>query len=222
VRVASAAWNASCIEEGKSARREGAREPRLSGKELHMYGPSLAMGDERGLQGVDASVLGVFGDPDDVDRAVRRLTAKSVPVDSIRVFVVDERGRRRREIAVEDEAGALRGALTGAGLGALVGVLTVILVPVLTGGASVGGFGVSSLFGALRAVALCAAAGVPLGAIIGMGRWQGRKKIAETGLGPHRIYVAVDSDQMASVARAVLEDEGAERVEGRAGYEEAR
>ena len=177
-----------------------------------MY-PSPAMGDGRGLMDVDASVMGVFRDPDHASRAVRRLTAKSVPVDSIRVFMVDEQGRRQRELAVEDEAGALKGALIGAGVGAVLGLLAVILVPILTGVATVGALSISTFLGALRAIALCAAAGVPLGAIIGMGHWQGRKKIEESGLTPHRIYVAVESDELAAIARAVLEDAGAERVD---------
>lgn len=179
-----------------------------------MYAP--ATGDGRDFYDVDAGVMGVFRDPEDVNRAVRGLTAKSVPVDSIRVFVVDEQGRRRREIAVEDEAGALRGALIGAGLGAIAGVLIVILVPLFSGAASLGALGASTFLGALRAIALCAAAGLPLGAIIGMGRWQGRKKIEETGLIPHRIHVAVESEELASLARAVLEDAGAERVDRQA------
>ena len=177
-----------------------------------MYDPAFPTGDGRGLYDVDASVTGVFRDPGRVSRAVRRLTAKSVPVDSIRVFLVDEQGRRTREIEVEDEAGALRGGLIGAGLGAILGLLIVILVPVL-GSASVGPIRVSAFLGALQAIALSAVAGIPLGVIIGMGRWRGRKKIEETGTTPHRIHVTIESEELASVARAVLEDAGAERVE---------
>jgi hypothetical protein len=182
-----------------------------------MYAPPPANGDGRGIYDVDASVTGIFHDPEDVNRAVRRLTAKSVPVDVIRVFVVDETGTRRHEIAVEDEAGALKGALVGAGLGAAIGLLVVILVPLLTGSASVGALGVSTLMGALRAIAICAVAGLPLGAILGMGHWEGRKRIAASGLSPHRIHVAVESEELASLARSVLEDSGAERVDWHAG-----
>ena len=183
-----------------------------------MYRPAPTNGDGRGFFDVDASVTGVFRNPDDVSRAVRRLTAKSVPVDVIRVFVVDETGTRRREIPVEDEAGALKGALVGAGLGALVGLVIVILVPILMGSASLGALGTATLMGSLRAIAICAVAGLPLGAILGMGRWQGSKRIAATGLTPHRIHVAVESEELASLARAVLEDAGAERVERHAGH----
>jgi hypothetical protein len=184
-------------------------------KELRMDGPTPATRHGRSLPKTDATVTGVFRDPDDATQAVRRLTSKSVPVDSIRVFVVDEQGRRRRELAVEDEAGALKGGAIGAGIGAAVGLLIVILVPVVTGVASPGTPGVSTLFGALQAIAWGAVAGIPLGIIIGMGRWQGRKKIEEAGLVPHRMHVIVESEALGSVARDVLERSGAERVDWR-------
>lgn len=178
-----------------------------------MQGPAPMSGNGRGLYQVDASVTGVFRDPGDVNRAVRRLTAKSVPADSIRVFIVDEAGQRRREVDVEDEAGALKGALIGAAAGAGIGLVIVLLVPMLMGGVNIGWLDASSLLGALRAIAILAVAGVPLGAILGMGHWQGRKRIAETGLSPHRIHVAVESDEFATLAREILEDSGAERVD---------
>lgn len=181
-----------------------------------MQGPASTNGDGRGLYQVDASVTGIFRDPDDVNRAVRRLTAKSVPADSIRVFLVDESGEPRQEIRVEDEAGALKGALIGAAAGAGIGLVIVILVPILMGGESIAGLEVASLLGALRAMAILAVAGVPLGAILGMGHWQGRKRIADTGLSPHRIHVAVESEELATLAREILADSGAEHVEGHA------
>ena len=175
--------------------------------------PDPASGNGRRLYEVDASVTAVFSDPADVNRAVRRLTEKSVPADSIRVFLVDESGVRRREVDVEDEAGALKGALIGAAVGAGIGLLIVVLVPVLMGGVSLGALDVASVLGALRAMAILAVAGVPLGAIVGMGHWRGRKRIAETGLSPHRIHVAVESDELATLARGILLESGAERVE---------
>jgi hypothetical protein len=182
-----------------------------------MRDPVPAVGDGGGLYDVDAGVTGVFRDPEDVKRAVRRLTAQSVPPDTIRVFLVDEQGRRSREIEVEDEAGALRGGLVGAGLGAILGLLIAILVPVFGGGAGVGGLGMSTLLGTLRVMALCAVAAIPLGVIIGMGRWPGRRRIEETGLRPHRIHITVESEALAPRAREVLEAAGAERVDRHAG-----
>lgn len=182
-----------------------------------MKGPAPTSRNGHGLYELDASVVGVFRDPHDVNRAVRQLTAKSVPADSIRVFLVDEAGERRREVEVESEAGALKGALIGAAAGAGLGVVIVILVPILMGGVSLGALDVSSLLGALQAIAILAAGGVPLGAILGMGHWQGRKRIERTGLSPHRIHVAVESNELASLARGILEQSGAERVEASPG-----
>jgi hypothetical protein len=174
-----------------------------------------AMQPGRGYD-VEASVTGTFRDARDVNHAVRKLTAQSIPTDVIRVFVVDEQGRRRREIMVEDEAGALKGALIGGAVGAVIGLGVVILVPLIYGPANLGFLSVSSLFGALRAIGICAVAGVPLGAILGMGRWEGRKRIAKVGVSGGRVQVVVESEELAELARETLEAAGAESVERQA------
>lgn len=162
-----------------------------------------------------SGVVGVFRDTDAVSRAVRELTAVSVPVDSIRVFVVDAQGRRTREVAVEDEAGALRGGLIGAGVGAAVGVVGVVaLVAGLLGSSANELFGLADLAGALRVVAVCAIAGLPFGVILGMGRWDARRGISEAEIAAGRVEVLVASERLAPVARRVLTEAGAERVDG--------
>jgi hypothetical protein len=161
-----------------------------------------------------AVVTGVFSDLGRVSRAVRDLAARSVPADSIRVLVVDGHGRRVREVAVEDEAGALRGALVGAAWGAAVG-LALVLVAALGVLGSVGTdlFGLDDLAGAVRAVAVSALAGLPLGVIVGMGRWDARKRISTEELAAGAVQVVVESRRLAGLARGVLTEAGADRVE---------
>lgn len=162
----------------------------------------------------DAPVKGVFRDRERVGRAVRRLTAESVPVDSIRVFVVPRDGGHRREIPVEDEAGALRGALMGAGIGTAVGVVLALLVTTgLLGSRSAGFLGISSISDTLGTIAVCAIAGVPLGTILGMGHWDAKKKISESDVTGGEVHVVVESAKLAGLSRRVLEDAGADRVE---------
>lgn len=161
-------------------------------------------------------VKGVFHGKKRLTRAVERLAENSVPADVIAVHVLDPSGNPAREVPVEDESGALKGAILGAVAGAGVGLL--ILVLVLSG--ALGRVGVDlldprSIFGALRTVVAAAAAGVPLGALLGLGRWRGRKKISdedlERGSGA---TVTVKSDSLAETARRVLRESGAEGVTG--------
>lgn len=170
-------------------------------------------GDGQRASHGDAPVKGVFRDRDGVSRAVRGLTAESVPVDSIRVFVVPSDGRRR-EIPVEDEAGALRGALMGASIGTAVGLVLALLVTTgLLGSGSAGLLGISSISDALGAIAVCAIAGVPLGTILGMGHWDAKKKISESDVTDGEVHVVVESAKLAALAVRVLERAGADRVE---------
>jgi hypothetical protein len=146
---------------------------------------------------------------------VRSLLTKSVPADSIRVFVEDDAGRGRQEVAVEAEAGALEGALIAAGVGAVVGLLIVIFLMARYGSTGSDLLGVSSILGSLRAIATCAVVGVPIGAVLGMGRWKGKRRIAEASVSPARIEVVVESEELAPLAESVFEAAGAEGVERR-------
>lgn len=161
------------------------------------------------------AVTGVFLRPDDVARAVQRLAESSVPTDDIDVYVLDANGQPGRRIGVRDEPGTLRGAIFGAIVGGALGVVVVILT-LLDAFGPVGAdpLGASSLLGAFRTIGASAAAGVPIGAVIGMGRWQGRKKLDVSGLRGDRMMVVVESDALADTARDVLRDAGAEQVAG--------
>lgn len=160
-----------------------------------------------------AAVSAVFRDRGHATRAVRRLAEKSVPADTIRVFLLADDDTRRHEIPVEDEAGALRGALIGAGVGAVVGVGVVALATSgVLGPIQSEPLGVRTVLGAARAVLMAAVAGVPLGALLGMGHWQGRKKLAETGDSTSPVEVAVESEAVRETALDVLREAGADRI----------
>lgn len=158
------------------------------------------------------NVVGEFRDRASLNRAVRELTGRSVPVDSIHIFVRSPDGRRR-EIQVEEEAGVLRGALLGASVGALIGVVIVALVLAgAFGDPGVGPFGVRGIFGAVRTVLLTAAAAVPLGALLGMGRWRSHGKISDREFEQGGVEVVVTSGELEPRARDILERAGAVRL----------
>lgn len=158
-------------------------------------------------------VEGVFHGRDEVTRAVRSLAESSVPADAIHVHVVDASGRKR-EVAVEDEAGVLRGALMGAGLGAAAGLAIAVLGAAgAFGRLGVELLGLRTLVGVIRAVVAGAVVGVPLGAVLGLGRWRARKRIPEGVLDHGRVVVTVEGDDLQETARAVLRNAGAEHVD---------
>ena len=159
------------------------------------------------------TVRGTFRERKTVVRAVERLSEKSVPADSIRVFVLDESGEKRREIEVEDESGATRGALLGLAVGGAVGLVLAIAVATgAYGPVEVGFISFRGLAGALTAMLGTAAAAVPLGALLGMGYWQGRKKIDRSELRSGSAQVVVASDELSRLAEEVLRDAGATDV----------
>jgi hypothetical protein len=161
------------------------------------------------------TVVAEFRDRASLNRAVRELTGHSVPVDSIHVFVRTPEGQRR-EIAVEEEAGVLRGALIGAAVGAAIGgVIVALVLAGAFGDPGVGPFGVRSIFGALRTVLLTAAAAVPLGALLGMGRWRSRDEISDEELERGHAEVVVTSEELEPLAREILARAGAVRSSGR-------
>jgi hypothetical protein len=157
-------------------------------------------------------VKGVFRDRDLVERAVRRLAENSVPANQIRVHVVDAARDVVREVPVEDEAGTLRGAGVGALVGAVVGVALVGLAFSGILGTRVDLFELATWRGAVRAVLLAAAAGVPLGALLSIGHWRGGDRIDIEDLDKGFVVVQVTSAARVDIARRVLEEAGAEQI----------
>jgi hypothetical protein len=159
------------------------------------------------------AVVGTFDDRSSATDAVHGLAEQSVPADLIDVYVLDESGAPTRAVEVEDEAGVLRGALWGLAGGAAVGLLIVVLVA--TGvlvDEPVDFFTYGAAGQALRIIALTALAGVPLGGVLGLGHWWGRKKISVDEAATGSIMVAVTTDELTDVSRRVLERAGARDV----------
>jgi NADH:ubiquinone oxidoreductase subunit F (NADH-binding) len=159
-------------------------------------------------------VAGLFSKPDGVARAVERLQAQSVPADEIDVYAIDDEGRRTRRIIVEDESGTLKGAVIGAVVGAALALVIMLLSMADVFGDWAGGWANAGWLNLLQVMAAAAAMGVPIGAVIGMGHWQGKKKMVTRDFGQGAVMVVVESDEMSDVARRVLRDAGADRVSG--------
>jgi len=158
-------------------------------------------------------VRGVFRDTQALSAAVNALSEHSVPADSIRVLLEDPKWHAKREVAVEGESGALRGAKIGAGIGALVGALIVLLAFAgLWGEPGAELLSMTTLSGAIRAIGFAALSGVPLGALIGMGHWSGKRSLPEGRIGDGRAIVEVHSAELEEMAARVLRTNGAEDV----------
>jgi hypothetical protein len=159
------------------------------------------------------AVEAVFHDRDTLNDGVEALFEKSVPADSIRVFLRTGAGERGRELDVGDEPGTLHGALTGAGVGAVVGLVVAIAVGSgLLGPSDVSPFGLTGIVGAFKAMLAGAVAGVPLGALLGMGHWRGHKRVDAGDMSDGGALVVVDSDELASLSERALRDAGGQVV----------
>lgn len=158
-------------------------------------------------------VMGVFRSRTGVAEAVRRLAERSVPSNEIDIVVLDADGRPRRRVSVEDESGTTRGAVAGAIIGAAIGVVVVLLLTFgAVGAVPAERIGAGTLFGALRAIAVLAAAGVPLGGLIGLGYWNGRTRIGAREAEEGAVAVIVETDELVDVARSALEESGADEI----------
>lgn len=158
-----------------------------------------------------AKVSGMFHDRKQVRRAVEKLMEKSVPTDEITVTVLDAQGEPKHDVPVEDEPGVLHGALMGAGVGAGLGLVTAMMaIGVYAGWSEL--WSVVGLSWTLRGALIGMIGGVPLGAVIWMGRWRKKDELGDADLGGGSVVVEVRSDDLADLARRILEEAGADRV----------
>lgn len=157
------------------------------------------------------NVRGVFHDENQVRKAVERLLEQSVPVDEITVTVLDPSDTPKREVPVEDETGVLHGTLIGAAAGGALGFVAAILaIGVYAGWPELlTGIGLSWM---LRGAVIGAVGGVPLGAILGMGRWRKDEELGAEDLDAGSVVVDVRSGELAELAQRVLDEAGADRV----------
>lgn len=178
---------------------------------LRAPGGRAARGQLAGKAG--RAIQGFFRRPEDASSAVNSLLENSVPADEITVYHVATSGSRRR-LRVREDAGALRGALAGAVVGALIGFLIAVLAWFgALGEAWTAVLGSGGALGVLAMMAVTGAAGVPLGVLIGMGYWQGRRSFPQAHPGGS-VTVSVETDDLAEVARRVLREAGAAEVTG--------
>lgn len=160
-------------------------------------------------------VTGVYHDAERVTDAVRALLGRSVPVDSISVVLRDPAGGER-EVPVEDEAGTLKGVAVGAGVGGALGGLGVGLAAtgaVVSGGTLLAaGPLLAVLQGVIGGAAAGAVAGIPLGGVLGLGRWRAKPELDADELARGTALVCVHSDKLAADARRVFEETGADEI----------
>lgn len=162
------------------------------------------------------TVSGIYHDASRVTDAVRALLGASVPAETIGVEIRDEAGRRRR-VTVGDEAGVVEGAIHGAWIGAGLGGLVMFIAAFAMGAGTEGGLLPVGPFAAAISGALGGgAAGVMLGAIVGMGRWKGMPDLDPAVLANGSVVVSVRSDALADKAQRILSEAGAEHVQIRA------
>lgn len=159
------------------------------------------------------AVCGTFTDRKSATKAVHRLAEESVPADVIRVFVLDAGGDVIREVPVDDESGVLKGALIGAGIGAVGAFL---LGALALAGLALAGIanpvGIETIPSALGVIMTGAIVGLPIGGILGMGRWSGARRISAAEASAGEIRVVVTSQELAGKARRTLEASGATSV----------
>ena len=170
-------------------------------------------GSPRRAHATPDGVKRVFDDVSQVKDALTRLTQRSVPVDEIYVYVLDDEGRPEREVSIENESGALGGASLGAIVGAVVGLVLLLLDWTgKFGFLNHAVFGLDTAFGGFRAVAVFALAGVPIGAVFGLRSWNAHKKVSERKFRERSFLVVVDTEELSDVAHAVLDEKHGERL----------
>lgn len=156
-------------------------------------------------------VMGTYHDKEKVTAAVETLLERGVPVDEISVALTDQTGEEIRSIPVKEGTGATRGATVGGLVGASLGAVGVTLVAtgiVLAPGVS--------LIAAGPVLALLIGgsglAGAAVGAPLGMGNWRGLRDVTMEEVERGAAVVAVHSEDLAGLARAVFAETGAEAV----------
>jgi hypothetical protein len=168
-----------------------------------------------------ATIVGVFADPGDAQRAVNELRRVNFREDQIGVISrTTEHGIPSAEVPTTDQAthskvveGTAVGAATGAGIGALwalgiaAGVLPAI-GPVIAGGL---------LMSVLASAGGAAAVGVVVGALIGLGIPEEEARFYEGEFTAGRTLVTVRTEGRNAEAEAVLRNNGAYDMQSGAG-----
>jgi uncharacterized protein (TIGR02271 family) len=156
------------------------------------------------------TVVGLFHDHSQAERAIRDLKAAGFADRQIGVLMQDQNEQKElaRNTGTKAEEGAATGAVSGGVLGGIVGLLAGIgalaipgIGPIVAGGA---------LASTLAGAGIGAAAGGLVGALIGMGIPEEDARYYEGGLKEGGILVTVEAGAQAETARRVLLDAGAQ------------
>jgi uncharacterized protein (TIGR02271 family) len=156
------------------------------------------------------TVVGLFRNTAQAERAIRDLKAAGFSDSQIGVLMQDRAEERRLATDTGTKAGegAAAGAVGGGVLGGVVGLLAGVGALVIPGiGPIVAG---GALASTLAGAGIGAAAGGLIGALIGMGIPEEDARYYETGLREGGILVTVDAGAAAADARRILLDAGAE------------
>jgi hypothetical protein len=158
------------------------------------------------------TLVGVFVDRNDAQRAVNDLRRANFREDQIGVVTRTEHGIPSAEISSADTSthskiaeGTAVGAATGAGIGALwaLGIAASVLPavgPVIAGG---------TLMAVIASAAGAGAIGTIVGALIGLGIPEEEAKFYEGEFAAGRSLVTVKPEQRYAEARAILRNNGA-------------
>jgi hypothetical protein len=159
-----------------------------------------------------ASLEGRFDTAEDAAQAVENLVDASIPSDQIDVYTLDRSGNRGPKAKMSQAPGLKRGALLGAAVGAVLGLVAFVVVGV-TGSFGVDRNALLTATHALYYIGASAAAGVPLGAAIGMTGWLGKRRLDTSGSAARSFVVVVRTETLADEARRALETAGATDVD---------
>jgi hypothetical protein len=168
------------------------------------------------------TVVGVFENRDDAERAIRQLKDAGFSSDQIGVAMRDRnaQGQLVEDTGTHAAEGAVTGAVGGGILGGLAGLLIGIgalvipgIGPVVAGGALATAFGTAAGT-AVAGAGIGAAAGGNVGALVGMGVPEEEARYFETGFRSGGILVSVNAENRAMEALAILERNGADTGTG--------
>jgi hypothetical protein len=164
------------------------------------------------------TIVGLFRNQADAERAIQNLKASAFADDQIGVLMQDPRAGRQlaEDTGTQVGEGAKAGAIGGGLFGGLVGLLGAIAIPGI-GPLVAGGVLASTLAGA----GIGAAAGGLVGALVGMGLPEEEARYYEAGLKQGAVLLTVDADGRREEAEAILANAGAEFATGAAGSRRA-
>jgi hypothetical protein len=164
------------------------------------------------------TIVGVFQDRDDAERAIGDLKDAGFTGDQIGIAMRDRnaQGQLIEDTGTHAAEGAVTGAVGGGILGGLAGLLVGIgalaipgIGPVVAGGALATAFGTAAGT-AVAGAGIGAAAGGIVGALVGMGVPEEEARYFESGFRTGGVLVSVNAENRAMEAMNILEHNGAD------------